>query len=247
MRKSTTFLALGLSTLAVHTGVAIAAQISEVWPNGSTPRLTAFAETRPAVLPRDERARAALRIGFTSSTPDGATPELTGIELDLSRSVSLRSAGRFGTVVGHGRVVDELTPPNESPRRIAGPMRITLRRTAVGPRLFGRVTTPAVEYTIPFSIEPAQGIYGTKLVVRRMSGVVGKCVAAHPDCFGGPYTLSRAYGRIADLRMTLGAGFVRASCPAHRRVATPLIGVELRSTDGEVLRGAVVQPCEIAA
>ena len=248
MGKLTLIALLAIAGISAMPGSAVSA----VGPvEGGGRELTTFAETRLVELPRDHRVPTPLRLEFTSSSTRGtAVPDLTGISVELSRNLALLGDSvPAGSVVGHGYVVSELVPPDQDSRSVAGPMRLILTRAAGVPRLLGEVRTSSVEYTIPFSIEPAHGAYETKLVVRRMRRIVGKCVAEHPNCLGSPYTLSGVYGRISRLQVTLGGNFVRASCSAPAGAVEwrfPLARFELRYNGGGTLRQAVNRGCRVA-
>lgn len=246
MRKPLSLVVLAIATFAAIPGLATAVGPAE----GGGRELTTFAETEIVELPRDRLEPTSARFEFTSASTQGAgTPDLTGIAIELSRNLRLRTdAVQPGAQVGHGYSSVELAPPEGVAKKTGGPMRLILERGGGGPRLLGKVRTPEVEYTIPFSVEPADGAYGTKLVVRRMRRIVGKCVAEHPNCFGSPYTLSGVYGRVSRLRLTLGGNLVRASCPAPEAAVElhfPLARFELRYNGGGTLRQAVDRGCRV--
>lgn len=235
----------------------------------------ASAGVTPIALPRDGFAPAQLRVAFKSIPAAGApTPELRRIALEIGEQV------RFGSglpscplvklyekanpcpqsVVGHGTVASEITPPGGQPTAAKGTLVAYFNQTHRQSRVLARVETGkplSLTYVIPFSIKPAAGLYGSELVVARMRRIVGKCTASHPNCFAQPYTLKGVYGHISDFRMVLardlstGAGrrsFVEASCPAepgHNDAVLAVMRATLTYADGSEGNGVVPQFCKV--
>jgi hypothetical protein len=241
------------------------------------PQIGVSAKLSPSALPRSEAAAAALRLGFTSKAPDGSTPELSAIALSIERNVTLHTAGLPSctftelysahtepghkcakSLVGRGMVSSEIIQPDRSPIMVEGTLRafyvlenherLILARVTTGPPL------PLV-YVIPFAIKRGEGAFGTKLVVRRMEQIEGRCF--HPHCFS-PYSLNGGYDRISKLGLSLRRhftrhgrpeSFVRARCPAPASNATatfPLYRAQLSYLTGGTARGTVAQPCRAA-
>jgi hypothetical protein len=207
------------------------------------PGMTASAELLPAKLPRSGTAPATLRLGFTSyAINEAAVPDLSSIEIGLSRRVTLETAGlpscslaklRSAYVnarqacsrsfVGHGTVISEVTLPGQAPVVITGHLLAFYALAEGRPRVLAQVTSGeplALTYVIPFEIAAAEAPFGARLVVRQMSHLQGIC--AVPDCFEDPYGLEGVYGHISSFAMSLHrifsrAGrrrsFVNAGCP----------------------------------
>lgn len=192
--------------------------------------MTAIGEVLPPRLPRAVPAPAAVRLGFTSAAGDGAaTPDLAGIEIDLSRNVKLRTEGLpscslaklystaasalhscAASLVGRGRVSSEVAVTGEAPVTIDGHLRAFYALADGRPRILAQVTSGAplpLTYVIPFEIRKTDGIYGTSLAVPKMSRIQGQCRAAYSSCFHNPYALADAYGRISRLQMSLHRRF----------------------------------------
>lgn len=98
------------------------------------------AEALPGRLPRSRMVPASLRVGFSSASPGTSVPpELTAIGIEVSRDLSLQTAGLpscpleemyyessvvaqrcAGSLVGSGLVTSEVTLPGQSPVVIEG-------------------------------------------------------------------------------------------------------------------------------
>lgn len=216
--------AAGLSTAASAAGAI--APVPE-------PGMTASGELLPAKLPRSGMAPATLRLGFTSyPINEAAVPDLSSIEIGLSRRVTLETAGppscsvaklRSAYVnarqacsrsfVGHGSVTSEVTLPGQAPVVITGHLLAFYALAEGRPRILAQVTSGdplALTYVIPFAIDAAEAPFGPSLVVRQMSRLQGICAAGHPNCFSDPYRLEGVYGHISSFEMSLHRIFSRA-------------------------------------
>ena len=208
-------------------------------------------------------APATLRTAFTSRALEGpATPPLSRISIELTNAVALDGTGLPpcpladlledygeeerpcpGSLVGHGTVVAEVTPPGQNPVVEQGRMLAYYGFAEGRPRILARVSGDTFTYVIPFRLEQVQGVYGTRLVVPKMSRIRGRCPSGHPNCFGQPYALQGAYSRISDFQMSLHrtfardggrASFVGTRCAAGTRSnpRRPLEKLLLAYTDG---------------
>jgi hypothetical protein len=202
------------------------------------PGMTASGKLLPAKLPRSGMAPATLRVGFTSyPINEAAVPDLSSIEIGLSRRVTLETAGlpscslsklRSAYVnarqacsrsfVGHGSVTSEVTLPGQAPVVITGHLLAFYALAEGRPRVLAQVTSGeplALTYVIPFEIAAAEAPFGASLVVRQMSHLQGICAVGHPNCFEDPYGLEGVYGHISSFKMSLhrifsGAGSRRS-------------------------------------
>ncbi|MGA8744330.1 MAG: hypothetical protein WB507_00505 [Solirubrobacterales bacterium] len=242
-------------------------------------KMSASGEIAPAKLPRTQPAPATLRLGFTSeSLGEPTTPELTRIALEISRNVTLQTTGlpscplstlylpSVGTralcarsLVGHGSVTSEITLPGQAPVKVAGRLLAFYGIGEGRPRVLAQVTTGSplpLTYVIPFEIEKAQGVFGTSLIVPKMSGIRGKCAYGHPNCFAQPYTLKGVYSHISKFELSLKRSFthsgkrksfVSAECPTRGRMTAasfPLAKVGLNYDGGLHLSSVVSSRCE---
>jgi hypothetical protein len=234
----------------------------EVVPAGE-PTLNVSSRIVPARLPSAHRVPVALRMSFQFEGPEHTVPELTSLALEISRNVALRTKGLpscslakllssyasplqscAGSLVGHGRVISEVTLPGPGQRPVTVDGRLlAFYAFAEGrPRILAKVTSSGelpLTYVIPFRIETSHGIFGTRLHVRKMSNILGMCARGHPDCFAQPYRLKGIYGHISDFELSLhrifvAAGkrtsFVSAYCPARGplQIADLQFGVSVR-------------------
>jgi hypothetical protein len=248
----------------------------------TVPVMTASAELRPEAQPRTKRLPATLRLGFTSAaTETSATPELAKIAIEVSRRVSFQWAGLpscplatlrsgygnalqacAGSLVGHGRVVSEVTLPGREPAVITGHLLAFYALAQGKPRILAQVTSGEplpLSYVIPFAIEKLpSGSFGTKLLAPNMPHLQGICAPKHPHCFDFPYTLQGVYGHISELQMSLHRvfslsgerrSFVKSLCPApgrQRSSSGPLAKVDLSYTSDPELSTTVNGKCIVA-
>jgi hypothetical protein len=225
-----------------------------------------------------ELSPVALTLGFDSRGAGRLeAQELSRVELDVGRRVHFFHEGLPScpladlyreqrpcrrSVVGRGSVAALIAPAaGATPVGVEGRLVAYFNQTHRQARILARVVTgeplPLV-FVIPFSIKPANGAYGSKLLVRRMRRIVGKCAASHPNCFADPYALKGAYGRIASFEMTLSRrfrsgeaarGFVEADCPAPRGrmdATLPLVRATLTYTDGSEASPVEDRLCRVA-
>ncbi len=245
----------------------------------SFPTRRAFGGIAPIKLPRTEPAPITLSIGFDSPPVEGSTPDLESIDLELSRHITFETASLpscsssqlYATdtpqeacpksLVGHGSVTSEIRKPDGTAVTVTGPLlafyaveghrRLILAHIETGNPL------PLI-YVIPFTIEKADGSFGTDLSVstQAMAGLEGKCTTRNPYCFYSPHKLVGAYGRISSFEMSLHrryrgvderVSFVNAVCPAprgFRQVNLRLVDVHLNYVSGPPpLSDAVVGRC----
>ena len=196
-------------------------------------KMSAAGAIAPAKLPRTQPAPAALRLGFTSqSLREPTTPALTRIALEISRNVTLQTAGLSrcslaklfstyasarqscgGSLVGHGSVTSEVTLPGQAPVTLTGQLLAFYAFAEGHPRVLAQVITGSplpLTYVIPFEIKKAQGPFATSLVVTKMSNIRGDCANGHPNCFAQPYTLKGVYSHISKFELTLKRSFTHA-------------------------------------
>jgi hypothetical protein len=220
------------------------------------------AKTMPVKLPRSEAIPITLRTGFTSEALNSsAIPELSRIVFEISHNIKFQTAGLpscplanlysttvsarqtcAGSLVGHGTVNSEVTLPGQAPAMIEGDLLAFYAFAEDKPRILAQVTSGAplpLTYVIPFQIAKGRGVFGTSLVVSKMSNIQGQCRFRRPNCFAQPYSLKGVYGHISKLELSLHRSFskaggresfVNARCPAdsNRRGTTfPLIRVSL--------------------
>jgi hypothetical protein len=226
-----------------------------VWPGpivGETPAaperaMSASGEVAPVELPRSRSAPATLSVGFTSEALNRpGVPELTEIEIKISRNLSFQPAGLprcaiadlyypsarqtcARSFVGHGSVTSEVTLPGQVPVMIDGKLLAFYAFAKDQPHILAQVTSGAplpLTYVIPFRIAKVRGAFGTRLVVPQMRRIKGRCAKGHPNCFAQPYTLKGVYSHISSLEMSLHRifahadkrdSFVSAQCPAPGR------------------------------
>jgi hypothetical protein len=154
--------------------------------------------TVPRKLPRSRIVPAALRLGFTSETPRApTTPELTAIQLKVSRSLAFQTAGLPScaitnlysessdarqicarSLVGYGTVTSEVTLPGQAPVTIEGHLSAFYDFGEGQPRILAQVTSTGalpLTYVIPFTIHKAHGAFGTILSVEHMQFIAGIC------------------------------------------------------------------------
>ncbi len=190
-------------------------------------------ETVPIKLPRSHMVPATLRLGFTSETPSTrTTPELTAIQLEVSRNLAFQTAGLpscpiaelysdssdaeqmcAGSLVGYGTVISEVTLPGQAPVTIEGRLSAFYDFGEGRPRILAQVTSTAalpLTYVIPFTIYKAHGVFGTILSVEHMQFIAGICARGHPNCFSQTYTYEGIYGHISKFELTLDRQFVHA-------------------------------------
>jgi len=261
-----------LATAACLLGLAVVLVVAARGETAAETRTAAAADLIPRELPREEFAPARLRIAFASDAAGAPTPELRRIALEVGDRVRFRGglpscplADLYEeerpcprSIIGHGAVASEIAPPGGAPRAVDGELVAFFNQTHRQARVLARVVTGEplpLTYVIPFSVKPAAGAYGNGLVVRRMSRIVGKCAAGHPNCLAQPYTLKGVYGHISELRMTLDRrfaaggerrGFVEGRCPAEpgsERAAFPILRAVLTYGDGSEASPSVSQPC----
>jgi hypothetical protein len=118
-----------------------------------------------------------LRLGFTSEIPSAAkTPELSRIELQISRHISFDTTGLSscplkalysrtvdplrrcaGSRLGEGTVISEIDLPNRDPETVEGHLLAFYSDAGEVPRILARVTTNGavpLTYVLPFRIAP---------------------------------------------------------------------------------------------
>jgi hypothetical protein len=213
------------------------------------PILSVSGRVFPSRLPASHRVPVTLQMGFDFEGPEhGATPELTSLALDLSRDIAVRTVGLpscplaklfsnytsplqtcAGSLVGHGRVVSEVTLPGQGPVMVNGRLLAFYAFAEGRPHILAQVSSGGplpLTYVIPFQIEQGGGAFRTRLHVRKMSDIQGKCVRDHPNCFAQPYRLKGIYGHISHFKLSLHRlfsdggereSFVSAECPARGR------------------------------
>jgi hypothetical protein len=223
---------------------------ADVTPVGQ-PVLTASGETAPTHLPRTHAASIALRAGFTSEVPGSSTtPELERVAIELNPAVEFQTAGLPScplsevasptedprqtcaeSLVGHGTVDSEITLWGQAPARVEGTLHAFYAFAEGVPRILARVTTGeplSLVYVIPFEIHQADRAFGTRLIVRKMHTVHGRCLVNRQNCFAQPYRLTGVYGHISKLNLSLHrafahaghrTSFVTAKCPLPRAPA----------------------------
>jgi hypothetical protein len=247
------------------------------------PTLSALGRVVPSRLPSSRRVPVTLHLGFRFEGPGhSATPELTSIALDVSRDVALQTTGLpscplatlyssyasplqtcAGSLVGNGRVISEVTLPGQAPATVDGRLLAFYDFAEGQPHILAQVTSGGelpLTYVIPFQIEKTRGAFGTRLHVRKMSNIQGKCRRGHPNCFAQPYTLKGVYGHISSLELSLHRlfthkgkreSFVSADCPARGRqsVASSQFGVSLRYDQGSSVGGesaTMLRRCKVS-
>ncbi|HEY5977521.1 MAG TPA: hypothetical protein VIT85_06660 [Solirubrobacterales bacterium] len=264
-----------LATAACLLGLAVVLVVAARGETAGETQTSASGAVTPVELPRGEFVPVRLGVAFGSEAAAGApTPELRRISLEIGDRVRFRGglpscplADLYkeespcpGSIVGHGAVASEIAPPGGEPTAVEGSLVAYFNQTHRQSRVLARVSTGEplpVTYVIPFSVKPAVGAYGSELIVRRMSRIVGKCAASHPNCLAQPYTLKGVYGHISAFRMALDRsfrangerrGFVEARCPAEpsRDQATlPLLRAVLAYADGSEKSPALPQLCMV--
>jgi hypothetical protein len=203
--------------------------------------MSARGELLPALLPRDKTVPASLTVGFSSDDPASpATPEITRMEIEISRNITLRGSKLPGcspetlyqagasarqecsqAYVGDGTVVSEISMYHREPVTVTGHLAAYFYDLPDDrPRILAQVITGSplpLTYVIPFQVRKMRGSFATSLLVpkRQMTGMRGICAKNHPECFGTPYTLEGVYGHISRLEMTLHRLF-----PEHGKVGS---------------------------
>lgn len=192
------------------------------------PTPTAKAELSPSILPRGGSAPASLSLGFTSELPASPeVPQLSRIEIDVSRNVTLQVKGlpsctegrllsdysRYGSecpgsLVGTGSVTSEVALyRDEEPVTISGRLNAYYSEENGRRLILAQVRSahPPLTYVIPFTLRRARGRSRVALVVpkRRMLHMLGACQEGHPECFGTPYTLEGVYSHISEFEISL--------------------------------------------
>jgi hypothetical protein len=150
---------------------------------------------------------------------------LPSCSLQQLRSSYFDSGGTCaGSLVGRGAVTSEITLPGRAPVMVTGRMLAYYASDGGSEHILGRVVTGEplrLTYVLPFTILPQRGSFATRLLIRKMRAIRGKCASGHPYCFGGPYSLEEIYGHIAALELNLQRrfknrgeqhSFVSASC-----------------------------------
>lgn len=233
---------------AVPAAVAVGSLLAAGSAVGLSPApvipVTSFSgATTPARLPRGRAVPIGLSAGFTSEDPAGGpAPELNRIEIELSRRISLRSAGRplcrerllyktpevameecGGSLIGGGGVISDIptSASRERTVRLEGTMEAFYGLAEGEAMILARVETgepmPLV-YVIPFAIERLPS-GRTSLVAHKMRIRHGRCARGHPNCFADPYGVNDLYSRVAGFELALGPtgggrpSFLRAACP----------------------------------
>jgi hypothetical protein len=221
---------LGVAAVAASAAPALAAGENVV---------SAFGETTPTKLRRSKDTPATLRVGFTSEATDSPTaPGLAWIGLQISRNISLHTAGLpscplkdlyspmidarqacAASLVGHGSVTAEIAQPNQGPVTVDGQL-LAFYASPGGvpgspgrvPGVFAQVTTPgpvALTFVVPFRIWKAQGPFSTRLSVRNFLPAF-ECVKRHPGCDHNPFTFQDIYSHISRFEMSLHRRFFHA-------------------------------------
>jgi hypothetical protein len=226
------FLGLAL-TLATVAPASASATTSSIEGSSVEVEVGVSGETAPAQLPRSRPVPVTFRTGFTSEILSTHTaPELTRIAINISRDVTIRTAGLpscpianlyssaasarhscAGSLVGHGSVASEVTLPRQPTVAIDGRLLAFYAFAEGRPRILAQVTSGGelpLTYVIPFQIEKAHGAFGTNLVVRKVRQLQGECQRAHPNCFAEPYALKGVYGHISKLELSLHRSFSHA-------------------------------------
>jgi hypothetical protein len=190
----------------------------------------AWAAIAPVKLPRTQPAPVTLSVGFKSSPVEGSIPELGSIGLELSRHITIDTAGLpscplaklYATsvsaqescaksLVGHGSVTSEILDLTRSgPPRVTVTGRLLAFYAMEGKRrlILAQVETgeplPLV-YVIPFTIGKATGSFGTDLSVstEQMARIQGECPTGNPYCSYSPHKLVGVYGHISSFEMSL--------------------------------------------
>lgn len=223
---------------------AVTAEVSPV----PEPVLTASGETTPTHLSRTHPAPITLRTGFTSEVPGSSTtPDLERVAIELTPAIEFQTAGLPScplpkaasptedprqtcaeSLVGRGTVDSEIALPGQPPAKVEGTLVAFYAFAEGAPHILARVTTGAplpLVYVIPFEIREAHRAFGTKLIVRKMHILHGRCLRNRPNCFAQPYRLTGIYGRISKLELSLHrtfahagrrTSFVVARCPLPR-------------------------------
>jgi hypothetical protein len=270
---------LALLVVAVVLPDAAAGEVGSV----GEPTLSASGGVVPSRLPASHRVPVTLQLGFGFEGPEhSATPELTSLALDVSRDVAFQMRGLpscplarlfssyasplqtcAGSLVGHGRVISEVTLPGQAPVTVDGNLLAFYAFAEGQPHILAQVTSSGalpLTYVIPFQIEKTRGAFGTRLHVRKMSNIQGECTRGHPNCFAQPYRLKGVYGRISSFELSLHrlfshegkkTSFVSADCPARGRqaVASSQFGVSVRYDQGSSLGGesaTMLRRCKVA-
>jgi hypothetical protein len=235
------------------------------------PALSASGLVIPSRLPNFHRIPVTLQLRFRFEGSDhGTTPELTSIALDVSRNVALQTEGLpscplarlyssyasprqtcAGSLIGHGGVISEVTLPGQAPTMVDGRLLAFYNFAEGQPHILAQVTSTGalpLTYVIPFQIERTRGAFGTRLQVRKMSNIQGKCTRNHPNCFAQPYRLKGIYGHISNFELSLHRlfvhggkreSFVSADCPArgHQAIAGSQFEVSVSYEQGAALGG----------
>jgi hypothetical protein len=265
---------LAFALAATNTAVAGLSQSGELLASVTS-------EITPVKLPRRQPAPITLRIGFTSEAKNSPeTPELTQIVLEFSHQAIFRTGGLpscsaskllysaaparacLGSLVGHGRVISEVTLPGRAPATVNGSMSAFYDDVEGRPGILARVTSNGslpLTYVIPFRFRTMRrAVFGTSLFVNKsqMRHLQGECAIGHPNCFGPTYGFEGIYGHISSFELSLHRlfthngkreSFISTTCdPAPYGQGFPSAQVSLGYASGAHLRGQTYWQCKVA-
>ena len=170
-------------------------------------RMRAVAAFFPEALPR--LSPITLGLGFRSKALNRhSVPELDRIDIEVSKSVVLNKnrlpscaesilfsnpartkVSCAGSLVGHGKVVSEVTLPGKSPAMLNGHLLAFYNSTGGHRGILAQVSggnALPLTYVIPFRFASPQNGFGSSLYVNksRMRHIHGKCKSDNPNCFG---------------------------------------------------------------
>jgi hypothetical protein len=237
----------------------------------SRPELSIWGGISPSKLPRLKPAPVTVKVGFMVEAETCVSPELESIALEIFRNVIFQKTGLpscplaklystttparqacAGSLVGHGRVISEVTLPGREPATIDGSLLAFYNSAEGKPGILAQVTSGGVlplAYVIPFRFENAGGDFGTRLFVSksRMRAIAGSCVP-QSACFGPTYGFQGIYGHISSFELSLHRlflnhgkreSFVSADCPAQaRQLSAGFESVSVRYAESSYSGGA---------
>ncbi len=233
-----------------------------------SPELSVSGGVSPSLLPRFKPVPATVKVGFTIE--GGGSPELDSIALEISRTVTFQKSGLSscrlaqlystsptagqicaGSVVGHGRIVSQVTLPGREPTMVNGSLTAFYTAAENRPGILALVNTQGalpLTYVIPFRFGQGRGSSGTSLYASksRMRHIYGVCVP-QSACFGSTYGFEGIYGHISKFELSLHRlfvnhgrreSFVNADCPARgRQLSAVFVGASVLYTGSSYIGG----------
>ncbi len=246
----------------------------------NSPELSVSGGVSPSLLPRVKPVPVTVKVGFTIE--GGESPELDSITLEISRTVTFQksglpscqlaklystspSAGQIcaGSVVGHGRIVSQVTLPGREPTMVNGSFTAFYTAAEGRPGILALVKSRGalpLNYVIPFRFGKGKGNFGTSLYASksRMRHILGVCVP-QSACFGSTYGFEGIYGHISKFELSLHRlfvnhgrreSFVNADCPARgRQLSAVFVGASVLYTGSSYIGGgsaALLGSCSVS-